>query len=88
MGGVSLGIVGGDIAMEKTSMSAEIHNEIHGEIETFKRGLLKESLEKCTEDQQTFFHRIFPNGVSEDKLVGAIDLCRRTIKKNEAGRNA
>jgi len=64
-------------------MSVEIHNEIHGEIETFKRGLLKESLEKCTSDQQAFFDRLFPSGVPEDKLVGAIDLCRRTIKKNK-----
>ncbi len=67
-------------------MSAEIHNEIHAEVETFKRGLLNEALQQCTAEQQAFFHRIFPNGVTEDKLVGAIDLCRRTIRKNKEGR--
>lgn len=67
-------------------MSAEIHNEINAEVETFKRGLLTEALKQCTEEQQTFFDRIFPEGVSEDKLVGAIDLCRRTIRKNKVGR--
>ena len=67
-------------------MSAEIHNEINAEVETFKRGLLTEALKQCTEEQQAFFHRIFPEGVSEDKLVGAIDLCRRTIRKNQVGR--
>lgn len=67
-------------------MSAEIHQEIYAKIETFKRGLLKEALEQCTENQQAFFHRIFPDGVSEDKLVGAIDLCERTIRKNKSER--
>lgn len=67
-------------------MSAEIHKEINAEVETFKRGLLSEALAQCTAEQQAFFNRIFPNGVSEDKLVGAIDLCRRTIRKNNAGR--
>lgn len=67
-------------------MSAEIHQEINAEVETFKRGLLNEALQQCTAEQQAFFHRIFPNGVTEDKLVGAIDLCRRTIRKNKEGR--
>ena len=67
-------------------MSAEIHKEINAKIEAFKRGLLKESLEQCTEEQQAFFHRIFPTGVPDKKLVGAIDLCERTIRKNKKGR--
>ena len=60
--------------------------EIEAKVEAFKRGLLNEALAQCTADQQAFFHRIFPGGVSESKLVGAIDLCERTIRKNVAGR--
>jgi len=63
-------------------MSAEINSKV----EEFKRELLREALEQCTEEQQAFFHRIFPAGVPESKLVGAIDLCERTIRKNKAGR--
>ena len=53
-------------------------------VESFKRGLLKEALEQCTEDQQAFFHRIFPKGVPEKDIVNAIDLCERTISKNQS----
>lgn len=53
-------------------------------VEAFKRGLLKEALEQCTEDQQAFFHRIFPKGVPEKDIVNAIDLCERTILKNQS----
>lgn len=60
--------------------------EVEAKVEEFKRGLLNEALAQCTADQQAFFHRIFPKGVPEDKLVGAIDLCERTIRKNKAGR--
>ena len=41
-------------------------------VESFKRGLLKEALEQCTEDQQAFFHRIFPKGVPEKDITGLI----------------
>jgi hypothetical protein len=57
--------------------------EIYAKVEAFKRGLLNEAFMQCTAEQQAFFHRIFPNGVPEDKLVGAIDLCERTIRKNK-----
>jgi|FAXJ01.1.fsa_nt_gi hypothetical protein len=63
-------------------MSAEIEKKV----ETFKRGLLNEALAQCTAEQQAFFRRIFPDGVPESKLVSAIDLCERTIRKNKAGR--
>ena len=59
---------------------------ISEEVEQFKRSCLDERLEQCTEEQQAFFHRIFPKGVPSDKLESAIDLCDRTIKKNVEGR--
>jgi len=69
-------------------LNTEINIAIDKKVEAFKRGLLNEALAQCTADQQAFFHRIFPGGVAESKLVGAIELCERTIKKNEAGRKA
>lgn len=56
-------------------------------VEKFKRNLLQCRLDECTISQRDFFHRIFPNGVPEEKLTSAIDLCDRTIKKNKAGRD-
>lgn len=53
--------------------------------EQFKRDKLAEILSQCTEKQRDFFNqRVFPNGVSADKLDSAYDLCERTIKKNIA----
>jgi len=57
------------------------------EIEQFKRKLLEERLEKCTQPQRDFFKKIypidrFPDGVPSQYLDSAIDLCDRTIKKN------
>ena len=55
------------------------------QVKEFKKNLLKELLEKCTEKQQAFFHRVFPqfpDGIQEEKMDDAIRLCERTIKKN------
>lgn len=56
---------------------------IHQAVETFKRDMLADRLAQCTPAQQAFFHRLYPKGVPDDKLVNAIDLCDRTIKKNQ-----
>lgn len=53
------------------------------EVEVFTRGLLAARMEQLTEEQLTFFNdRAFPEGVQEEDLIGAIDLCDRTIKRN------
>ena len=54
------------------------------EVEAFKRRLLAEKLALCTEPQRALFARCYPKGVPSDSLESAIDLCDRTIKKNEA----
>jgi hypothetical protein len=59
-------------------------DQVNTEVEEFKRKLLSERLAQCTEKQVAFFNRIFPDGVPEDKLVSAIDLCDRTIAKNKS----
>jgi hypothetical protein len=51
-------------------------------VEAFKRKMLAKRLSWCTKAQQEFFHKLYPKGVPEDKLISAIDLCERTIKKN------
>jgi hypothetical protein len=55
-------------------------------IENFKRGLLMEYLSVCSEPQKELFGRIFPGGIGgvpEKDLESAIDLCARTVKKNQ-----
>lgn len=58
--------------------------KVRQEIETFKRKLLSERKAKLTEKQLAFFNRIWPHGPPDDDVIGAIDLCDRTILKNES----
>ena len=53
------------------------------QIQVYKRTMLRDSLDKCTEIQRNLFSRCYPKGVSEEKLDSAILLCERTVKKNE-----
>ncbi len=61
--------------MSKESIREEINN--------FARSLLEARLAQITEDQRTFFNRIYPKGVPAKALISAIDLCDRTIKENK-----
>ena len=60
--------------------------KVNAEIAEFTAGLLERRLALLTDKQRAFFHRIYPQGVPSDKMVSAIDLCDRTIKKNTEGR--
>jgi hypothetical protein len=53
------------------------------EIEAFARQLLAERLAQCTEPQRALFSRCYPKGLPAGSLETAIDLCTRTIAKNE-----
>mgnify|MGYP001593032100 CR=1 FL=1 len=55
---------------------------VEKEVYPFKRTLLEDRLNRCTEKQKSFFKKIFPAGVPESKLMEAINLCDRTIRKN------
>ncbi len=57
---------------------------IQAEVEVFLRQKLDERLEKVTEEQRAFFYRIWPKPTPREDLEGAIDLCDRTIRANEA----
>jgi 3-methyladenine DNA glycosylase AlkC len=52
------------------------------DLELFKREVLKKKLDECTVSQQEFFKRVYPRGVKNNKLDEAIELCYRTIAKN------
>lgn len=56
---------------------------VRAEIEAATRKLLAERLEQCTPAQREVFGRVFPGGVPAAKLEEAIDLCDRTISKNQ-----
>lgn len=56
--------------------------KVKKEVERFERTLLENRLSLCTEKQVAFFKKIYPDGVPESKLISAIDLCDRTIRKN------
>lgn len=50
------------------------------------RDLLKDLLNQCTEKQQAFFLRMYPDGVDgmpKEKIPRAIEQVEATIKKNE-----
>ena len=51
-------------------------------MEKFKADELQKLVNQCTGLQQDLFYRLYPNGVPEEKLIGAIQLCERTIKNN------
>lgn len=59
---------------------------IRDEVEAFMRAKLDERLAQVTQPQRDLFYRIWPGKVPADSLEGAIDLCDRTIRKNEVGR--
>lgn len=58
-------------------------------IEERTRELLAEKLAECTEKQRAMFHercyppKHFPKGIPAERLVEAIDLVLRTIKRGD-----
>ena len=53
------------------------------DLELFKREALGKKLDECTVSQQEFFKKVYPRGVTSNKLDEAIELCYRTITKNK-----
>lgn len=60
---------------------------VDGRIEQYKRQMLVDALAQLLPAQVELFNRVYPNGIPSEKLINAIDLCERTIKKNEKGRS-
>ena len=63
------------------SISSE--QETRNQIEKFKRDMLADVLQQCGEQQQAFFHRAYPDKVKTEQLDQAINLCKRTIIRNQ-----
>jgi hypothetical protein len=61
---------------------------IEEEVEEFKRQKLAAELALLTPEQQVKFHKIYPNIVPADRLNTAIDQVRRTLVKNQTGRDS
>lgn len=68
-------------------------------IEDSLKGELRTLLLRCTKEQQNKFEKIYRgsrrllitkiiDGLDYDKLLEAINLCKRTIKRNETEGNA
>ena len=51
-------------------------------IDKLEDDTLKELLPQLTEPQRDLFNKCYPNGVPRSKMVNAIDVCERTVKKN------
>jgi hypothetical protein len=53
-------------------------------IENYKKKILKELLNQCTEEQKAFFNRMYVSveKISENKIPQAIRQCERTIEMN------
>lgn len=60
-------------------------NEFKLKVKEFKRGLIKELLGQCTDEQKSFFNRLYGsiNAITEDKMHNAYYQCKRTIKTNK-----
>lgn len=64
----------------------EVVKQLYKRFEETRRGVLADLLAQCTDEQRALFGRIYPRGVPKCMIDSAIDLCERTIKKNQAGR--
>jgi hypothetical protein len=66
------------------SKGGVMKSEALHKIAQFEQDTLKDLLSKCTEPQQAFFLRLYPDGVPKDRMAWAIQQCENTIKKNAA----
>lgn len=58
--------------------------EFNAKSTEFKRGLVRELLDQCTEPQRDLFNRAY-GGIEilkDDQMHGAYYLCERTLQKN------
>lgn len=60
---------------------------VNKRVEDFKRAELKKALSQCNQEQQKLFRKLFTKNskgeVVESDLISAIDLCERTVVKND-----
>jgi hypothetical protein len=59
--------------------------DFNKQVEQFERDLLKNLLLQCTQEQQSFFLKLYPDGVANmprKQIKRASEQCEATIKKN------
>lgn len=57
--------------------------EDRADVRQFVRDKIEALLAQCSEGQREMFTRLFGTSVRPDKLNTALDLCERTVTKNE-----
>ncbi len=65
--------------------SKEFLGEFDLKVKEFKREMVRENLNNCTEKQIDLFNRMYGSieAIKEDKMRHAYNQCRRTLEKNE-----
>ena len=65
--------------------SKEFLNEFDLKGKEFKREMVRESLNNCTEKQIDLFNRMYGSieAIKEDEMRHAYNQCRRTLEKNK-----
>ena len=65
--------------------SKEFLDEFDLKVKEFKRELVRENLNKCTEKQIDLFNRMYGSiwVIKEDEIRHAYNQCRRTVEKNK-----
>ena len=64
-------------------------NEFKLKVIEYKRGLVKELLDQCTDKQQLLFNRMYKNidEIKEEKMGIVYDQCKKTVEKNKKENN-
>ncbi len=65
--------------------SKEFLDEFDLKVKEFKRELVRENLNNCTEKQIDLFNRMYGSiwVIKEDEIRHAYNQCRRTVEKNK-----
>tara|TARA_Y100000310_G_scaffold334124_1_gene413113 strand:- start:137 stop:358 length:222 start_codon:yes stop_codon:yes gene_type:complete len=58
--------------------------EFDSKVKEFKRALVREWLNRCTEDQKSLFNKMYGSidTITEEKMRCAYSQCKLTVKKN------
>ncbi len=62
--------------------STVYQRKIENEAEQFMRDRVAKALEQCTSEQQSLFHKMYPNGPRSAQLSWAYAQCMKTIERN------
>jgi len=58
-------------------------SEAMKKVREFERNLMREMLDKCTEEQRAFFKRMYPKGPNQNQIEHAFVQIENTMRKND-----